>query len=70
MSFLSFRAFFKMANPIVYEIEPNQIILADQPDQCEISYEGFEQDNGMQHHIETGNGGGKRSQRSSVQCPP
>ena len=24
----------------------------------------------LQHHVETGNGGGKRSQRSSVQCPP
>ena len=42
-----------MANPIVYEIEPNQIILADLPDQCKISYEDFEQDDGMQHHIET-----------------
>ena len=41
-----------MANPVVYEIEPNQLILSDLPDQCEISYEGFNQDNGMQHHIE------------------
>ena len=42
-----------MANPVVYEIEPNQLIISDPPDNCEISYEGLKQDDGLQHRIET-----------------
>ena len=53
MNFLFFRAFFKMANPVVYEIKPHQVILVDPSNQCGIRYDRFGEEDTMPDHIET-----------------